>query len=79
MWWKMCQYPLWGEDYMAELLSRKPCWGNKTMSNGSSGLRHTKTGQQSSRITSFGLMNQNLKSLGQIEGSMCGEELVKEL
>ena len=28
---------------------------------------------------SFGLTNQSSKSLGQIGGSMCGEELVKEL
>ena len=41
--------------------------------------RCTKTGQQSSGIKSFGLTNQSSKSLGQIGGSMCGEELVKEL
>ena len=41
--------------------------------------RHTKTRQESGRIKSFELMNQSLKSLGQIGGSICSEELVKEL
>ena len=64
---------------MAELQSRNHCWGNKTMSKGSSGPKHTETKQQSSGIKSFGLMNQSLKSLGQIGGSICSEELVKKL
>ena len=68
----MCQHPLWGEDsvklvYMAELVSRKHSWGSKAMLRDSSGIK------------SSDLMNQSLKSLGQIGGSMCDEELVKEL
>ena len=43
------------------------------------GLRRTKTGQQSSGIKSFLLTNQSSKVIGQIEVSMCGEDLVKEL
>ena len=63
----MCQYPHWGEDavklaYMAELLSRNHCWGSKTVLKGSSGPRHTNTGQQSNGIKSFGLRNQSSKS-----------------
>ena len=49
------------------------------MLKGSSRSRHTKTGQERTGAKSFGITNQNLKSLGQIEGSTCDEELVKEL
>ena len=44
----------------------------------SSGPRCTKTGQKNCGIKSFRLMNQSLKSIGQIGGSTCGERLVKE-
>ena len=42
---KMCQHPLRGEDsvklaYMAEMLSRNNCRGNKTISKGSIGARY---------------------------------------
>ena len=43
---------------------------------GSCGSRHTRN---SSEIKFFGLTNQSSKSLGQVGGSMCDEELVKEL
>ena len=49
------------------------------MLKGSSGLRRTKTGQQSSGIKSFGQTNQSSKSLAQIGESTCGEKMVKEL
>ena len=49
------------------------------MSKGSSGPRYTKTGQENIGIKSFGLTNQTLKSLSQIGGCMCSEELVKDL
>ena len=49
------------------------------MSEGSSGPRRTKTRQWNSGIKSFGQTKQNSKSLGQIGGSVCGEELVKDL
>ena len=45
------------------------------MSKGSSGSRHTNTGQKSNGIKSFGWMNQSSKSLGQIEESMSSKEL----
>ena len=49
------------------------------MSEGSIRPKHTKTEQQGSRIKSFRLTNQSLKSFSLIGGSMYGEELVKEL
>ena len=64
---------------MAELLSRNHSWGCKTMSKDSCDSRYKKTGQESSGIKSFGLTNQNLKSLGQIGGYMYDEELMKKL
>ena len=47
---KIFEHPLWGEDsvklaYMAEFLPRNHCWGSKTISEGSSGPRCTKTGK----------------------------------
>ena len=60
--------------YMAEMQSRNHSWGSKTTSKGSSRPRHTKSGQQSNEIKSFGLTNQSSKSLGQIGGFMCGKE-----
>ena len=79
---KICQHPLWEDSeklvYMAWLLSRNHCWGSKTMSKGSSGPRCTITGQYSSRTKSFELKNQNFKSLGQIGGSVCSKELMKD-
>ena len=49
------------------------------MLKGSSGPKCAKTGQQSSGMKFFGLTNQTLKSLAQIGGSTCSEELMKEL
>ena len=48
------------------------------MSKGFNRPRHTKTGQWSSGIKSYGLINQSFKSLAQIGGSMCSKDLVKE-
>ena len=67
------------EAYIAELLSRNHCWGSKTIWEGSSGPRCTKTGQKSCGIKSFGLMNQSLKFLVQIRGSMCSKAFMTEL
>ena len=52
------------------------CWGSKIISKGSGEPRHTKTGQQTSRIKSFRL--QSSKSLGQIGGFMGSKESVKK-
>ena len=81
---KVCQQPLWVGDSvklssMAELSLRNHCWRIKTMSKSSSELRHTKIEQQRRGRKSFELMNQCSKYFGQIGGSICGEELVKEL
>ena len=78
---KMCQHQLWGEDsmklaYMAELFQETSF---KTMSKGFNGTRHAKSEHFSCRIKYFGPTKQSLKSLGQLGGSMCGEELGKEL
>ena len=81
--WKLCQHQLWEDSvklaYIAELLSKKHCWGCKTMSKGFSGPICTKTAQLVSGIKSFELKNQSSKSLDQIGESMSSEVLVKEL